>query len=175
LNVRNAVCLLIFLVLQSCGDENPARPVHRKPANDKALKEQFMRANQALMQKESDELDAYARSHKFPVVSTTSGIKYFVYRPSQKGDSIKPGMQIRMTYTVSLLDGTVCYSSDTEGKRSFEVEHANVESGIHRGVQYLKKGDAAILLVPSYLAHGLLGDMNKIPPQSPVIYNIQID
>ena len=51
----------------------------------------------------------------------------------------------------------------------------NIESGIHKGVQYLKRGDKALLLVPSHLAHGLLGDYKKIPPQMPIVYDIQID
>jgi FKBP-type peptidyl-prolyl cis-trans isomerase FkpA len=49
-----------------------------------------------------------------------------------------------------------------------------IESGIHKAVQFMKKGDKALILIPSHLAHGLLGDMNKIPPQTPIIYDIYI-
>jgi len=75
----------------------------------------------------------------------------------------------------------LCYSSKTDGPKTFVVGHEilhegedKLESGIHRGVQYLKRGDKAILLIPSPLAQGLLGDMKKIPPQSPIVYDIYI-
>jgi FKBP-type peptidyl-prolyl cis-trans isomerase len=54
------------------------------------------------------------------------------------------------------------------------VGHDDIESGIHKGLQYLKRGDKAILLIPSPLAHGLLGDMKKIPPQMPIVYEVQL-
>jgi FKBP-type peptidyl-prolyl cis-trans isomerase len=41
-------------------------------------------------------------------------------------------------------------------------------------VKYLKHGDKALLLIPSHLAHGLLGDFKKIPPQMPIIYDVEI-
>lgn len=119
-------------------------------------------------------MDYYAKTHKMPVVKTLSGIRYYVYEPSKKGDSIKDNMSIEMDFDVSLLDGTLCYSSKTEGKRTFVVSHDDVESGVHAGVKYLKRGDKAILLIPSPLAHGLLGDMNKIPPQSPIVCDVRI-
>jgi FKBP-type peptidyl-prolyl cis-trans isomerase FkpA len=172
--VRPEVVLFV-LILTFCKPEVKQDRAPRRGVSEKRLKEQFMRANQQLLRKENDELEAYARAHRFPVVTTASGIKLYVYHHSEKGDSIRAGSQVVMSYTVSLPDGTVCYSSDAEGKRRFEVEHEDIESGIHRGLQYLKRGDKAILLIPSYLAHGLMGDMKKIPPQSPVIYNLQVD
>ena len=50
----------------------------------------------------------------------------------------------------------------------------NIEDGLHKAVLYLKSGDKAKILIPSHLAHGLLGDSKKIPPMSPIIYDIEI-
>jgi FKBP-type peptidyl-prolyl cis-trans isomerase len=142
--------------------------------NHKRIKDQFVKANQQLMQKENDEMDYYAKTHNMAFVKTASGIRYFVYKHSTKGDSIKDGMQITMNFNLKLLDGTECYSSKTEGPKTFVVGHENIESGIHKGVQYLKRGDKAVLLIPSVLAHGLLGDFDKIPPQMPIVYDVEI-
>ncbi|MBX3163767.1 MAG: FKBP-type peptidyl-prolyl cis-trans isomerase [Bacteroidetes bacterium] len=145
------------------------------------IKQQLIKANQHLAQREIDNMNYYAKSHQLPFVQTASGIRYYVYKPSAKGDSIKEGMKITMDYNVSLLDGTLCYSSQTDGAKTFIVGHEilregqeKLESGIHRGVQFLKRGDKAILLIPSPLAQGLLGDMKKIPPQMPIVYDIYI-
>jgi len=42
--------------------------------------------------------------HTINFIKTTSGIRYFVYNPSAKGDSIKNGDEIKIDFTVSLLD-----------------------------------------------------------------------
>ncbi len=163
------------VILTSCGDPVKEEHKHTKPIDEQALKKQFEKANQALVQKENDEMDQFARSHQMNFVRTTSGIRYYVYQPSAKGDSIKESMEITMSFKVSLMDGTEVYNSDQSGKRTFKVGYENIESGIHKGVQYLKRGDKALLLVPSHLAHGLLGDYKKIPPQMPIVYDVQID
>lgn len=170
--------LLIYLTLicflfSFCSE--PVKEEHNKPIDEEALKKQFEEANKALIQKENDEMDFYAKSHQMNFVRTGSGVRYFVYAPSAKGDSIRDNMEITMSFKVSLMDGTEVYNSTESGKRTFKVGYENIESGIHKGVQYLKKGDKALLLVPSHLAHGLLGDYKKIPPQMPIVYDVQIE
>ncbi|MDO8999516.1 MAG: FKBP-type peptidyl-prolyl cis-trans isomerase [Bacteroidota bacterium] len=175
--VSSAFCGCIFLVAFSCeSSSKKEKPKNNFPKtiNEEKLKKQFETANKQVIQKEIDEMDYYVKTHKMPFVNTTSGIRYYVYKPSAHGDSIKDGEEIVMNFVVSLLDGTECYSSKTEGKKTFIVGNENIESGIHKGVKYLKHGDKALLLIPSHLAHGLLGDFNKIPPQMPIIYDIEI-
>lgn len=171
--LKNSSFLILLLFLAGCGS-NHSEEKHTKPINKEALKQQFVKANQGLVQKESDDMDNYARNHQMPFQKTASGIRYYVYSPSAKGDSIREGEQVTMDYTVSLLDGTECYSSAKEGPKTFIVGHEDLESGIHKGLQYLKRGDKALILIPSHLAHGLLGDMKKIPPQMPIVYDVQI-
>lgn len=169
---------LIFILLGGVSCKEPEIHQTQTPAQnsvtDKLIKEQFIRANQQLMQKENDEMDNYAKSHKMPFFRTQSGIRYYVYKPSAKGDSIRDSMLISMDFEVRLLNGSLCYSSKTEGRKTFVVGHENIESGVHKGVQYLKRGDKALLLIPSPLAHGLLGDFKKIPPQMPIICDIAV-
>lgn len=167
--------LLVVLLVSGCKDapskeQTPARSLAE---TDKVIKEQVVRVNKQLLQKESDEMDFYAKMHQLPVTKTASGIRFYVYEASAKGDSIREGMRIDLDFEISLLDGTLCYSSKTEGRRTVQVDHDDVESGIHRGLKYLKRGDKAIFLIPSPLAHGLLGDMNKIPPQSPIVVDLK--
>ncbi len=167
------LCLITISCNNTTDNENRNKQ-YQKPINQEKIKNQFVKANQQLVQKENDEMDFYVKSHKMPFVKTTSGIRYFVYNASAKGDSIKDNEQITINFKVSLLNGTECYSSETLGKKTFIVGNENMESGIHKGVKYLKHGDKALLLIPSHLAHGLLGDFDKIPPQMPIIYDVEI-
>jgi len=172
--VSIAKALTLLIILQSCkGETNPQhQPVQE--INPEHLKKQFIKANQQIVQKENDEMDYYAKSHQMPFIETKSGIRYYVYEPSAKGDSIKDGMEITMDFKISLLTGEEVYSSKQLGEKTFKVGYENIESGIQKGVQYLKRGDKALLLIPSHLAHGLLGDSKKIPPQMPIVYDVQI-
>lgn len=170
--------LFLCLLLNSCNN-NETKQIDVSPKtdqeNNELIKNQFIKANQQLMQKENDEMDYYAKSHQLNFTRTGSGIRYFVYKPSINGDSIKDNIKITLNFTLKLMDGTLCYSSKTEGSRTFFVGHEDIESGIHKGLKYLKRGDKAILLIPSPLAHGLLGDFNKIPPQMPIVYDVEVD
>lgn len=169
--------LALVICLPACGDpkKQPKREERLySEADKKAVKDQFVKANQQLMQKENDEMDNYAKMHKMAFIRTGSGIRYFVYKASEKGDSITPGMQVNMDFVLSLLDGTECYNSKREGRKTLVIAQEEAESGIHKGLQYLKRGDKAILLIPSPLAHGLLGDFKKIPPQMPIVYEVQV-
>lgn len=165
------VCSLFL----ACGSNTSTKkPKPFTQAEQEAIKNTFVKANQQLLQKEKDDMDVYAQMHQLRFTETPSGVRYCVYKPAAKGDSIKPGQSVEMEYNVSLLDGTECYSSKTEGNKVFIVEAAELESGIHRGLSYLKRGDRAIFLIPSPLAHGLLGDFKKIPPQMPIVYNVYV-
>lgn len=177
---KNTLIISYLIILAAlsgaCDDKNqPSSTQNNNKKMDGALvKQQFIKANQQLIQKENDEMDSYARNHRMSFVKTGSGVRYFVYKASAAGDSIKAGMKVSMEYTLSLLDGTACYSSANDGIKTFIVAGEEAESGIHKGLQYLKRGDCAILLIPSPLAHGLLGDMNKIPPQMPIVYQVRV-
>jgi FKBP-type peptidyl-prolyl cis-trans isomerase len=138
------------------------------------IDQQFVKINQQIVTKENDEMDYYQKSHQFPFVKTNFGVRYYVYKPSIAGDSISNGDIVTINYTLSLLDGTICYSSKTDGEKQFKVGMQDVEDGLHKSILKLKKGDKALLLIPSHLAHGLLGDSKKVPPQSPILYDIEI-
>jgi len=175
--IRSFVTLGLFASLLLSCDHDPVREEKQLPddkVTDKVIRDQFIKANQQLMQKENDEMDYYAKSHKMPFFRTSSGIRYFVYKPSAKGDSIRDSMRVELDFEIRLLNGTLCYSSKTEGRKMVTVGHDDVESGIHKGLQYLKRGDKALLLIPSPLAHGLLGDFNKIPPQMPILCDVSV-
>lgn len=162
---------ILIVSIISC-EENETKPPPK--FNETKVKQQFIKANQLMIAKENDEMDYYQKNHKLPFVTTTSGIRYYVYNKEFKGDSIKDGDILNIHYTISLLDGTECYSSKQDGIKEFKVGMGDAENGLHKAVLYLKTGDKALVLIPSYLAHGLLGDSKKIPPQSPIVYDIEI-
>lgn len=170
---KSVTITLLSVVLCSC-KETP-KEVSQPELDPVKVKDQFIKANQQVVTKEGDEMDYYQKSHKLPFVKTKEGIRYYIYKPSpDKGNLIVDGAIVKINYTVSLLDGTECYSSKTDGPKEFKVGMDNIESGVHRAMLYLREHDKALIMIPSHLAHGVLGDSKKIPPQSPIIYDIEV-
>ena len=91
-----------------------------------------------------------------------------------RGDSIADGDVIIIDYELSLLDGTICYNTDTLGAETIIVGHDNMETGLYEGLLLLHQGDKARLIMPPHLAHGLLGDNNKIPSRSIIIFDLNV-
>lgn len=164
----------LLTVLTSCEPTVKKANLKNEVDPTERIKNQIVKVNQLELQKESDEMDAYERSHQLNFVKTNSGIRYLVYKPSMSGDSLRDNMEVEMDYEVKLLDGTLCYSSKIDGKKKLIIGAEEAESGLHKGLLYLKRGDKALILIPSVLAHGLLGDFKKIPPQMPIIFDIAV-
>jgi FKBP-type peptidyl-prolyl cis-trans isomerase FkpA len=167
------LCGLCGLFLVSCGEDKPTKKNLTKKEYER-MKEDMMKANRALMEKESAEIDAYIANRKdWHMTMSGTGLRYEVYQPG-KGDTVKPGQFVKVNYRILLLDGTVCYTSEKDGAKEFKVEQDNVESGLHEGIQHMNPGSKARFVLPAHLAHGLTGDNDKIPPLSTVIYEVEL-
>lgn len=129
--------------------------------------------NRQFMRDESAQIEGYVERRGWEMTTTGTGLRYMIYEKGT-GPRAEAGMRAEITYVVSLIDGTVVYTSDESGPTEFLIGQDNVESGIHEGITYMHVGDKARFILPSHLAHGLTGDQNKIPPRSSVVYDITL-
>lgn len=164
--------LVCLSICQSCGDAHK-KTTKNTNLQSKEFQDKLINANKMYVRKESDEIDQYITHRGWKMTMTGTGLRYMI---TQKGNGIAaiPEKYAKVNYKISLLDGTLCYSSDSTGAKVFLIGHDNVESGLHEGIQLLHVGDKAVFILPSYLAHGLMGDDSKIPPKSSVIYDIEL-
>lgn len=162
----------ISLVLTACSDSEPQELV--QPTTEWS-QDQSSDMNQVFSSEEEDEIDLFVKRHQdWKVSKTGTGLRYFIYEKSQNEDTAKVGDVVTVDFDVSLLDGSICYSSAENGPESFMVERADIESGLHEAMQMLCTGDKAKFILPSRMAHGLIGDEEKIPPLTPVVYDIHL-
>lgn len=162
--------ILLFLLV-SCQEE----PKKEKPKDIDWDKKKSSDVNRKWVENEELQIDKYVeRRSSWDVTKTGTGLRYFIYDKNPEGDSIYPGMEVHLNYKVELLDGTLCYTSDSTGTESFIVDHEDIESGLHEGIKYFRKGEKGVIIIPHYLAHGLIGDRSMIPPLSTVIYTIEV-
>jgi len=90
------------------------------------------------------------------------------------GERAVKGKKATIRYEVRLINGNLCYSSAQQGPKEFTIGHSGIEVGTEEGILLMHVGDRAKFIVPSHLAFGLLGDQDKIPPQSTLIYDIEL-
>ena len=142
-------------------------------AEQSEFKNNLVKANKGLVIKDQDNITDYLAKKEWNMTETNTGLWYEIIKHGD-GQKAITGKVIHLRYQVKLMDGTVCYSSDSLGVKSFKIGQGGVESGLEEGVLLLKEGDAARFILPPYLAFGLLGDENKIPPRSTIVYNVEM-
>lgn len=163
--------MLLLLTASTCKNR------YRQPAvSDQELnqyKEPLVNVNRQLVEKDRILIEKYAERRNWDMQGSETGM-YYLIDSTGSGDVVQDGDLVTITYNLSLLDGTLCYSTDSLGAESFVVGHEDVESGLDEGVRLMRKGDKAKLIIPPHLAHGLLGDQDKIPPRSIILIELEM-
>lgn len=105
---------------------------------------------------------------------TPSGLRYqFITR----GDGVasKKGKTVSVHYKGQLLDGTVFDSSYKRNQPiEFTLGTGQVIPGWDEGIQLLSVGDKARFVIPSNLGYGAKGAGGVIPPDSPLIFDVEL-
>ena len=167
--VRFFFLLFLSCTLLCCG--NSAKP--KPPVDQLRLKNELEKVNKYEVEKEQDEIGQYITHHQWLMEKTGSGLRYMILKKGN-GKSPVSGNIVKVNYTISLLDGTVCYSSMKDGPYEFKVEGDEVESGLHEAVQLMHLGEKSKFILPSFLAHGLHGDDGRIPPLSSIEVDLEL-
>jgi FKBP-type peptidyl-prolyl cis-trans isomerase len=158
-----------MIIFFSCNSEEKSKAKKNIPNKKESLEE----INRLLVDKDTELIKSYIERRGWEMNMTKSGLWYMIYEDGT-GNLIQKGDYITYNYKVWLLDGTLIYTSDELGEKSFVVGKGGVESGLEEGVLLLKEKSKARLILPPHLAHGLIGDENKIPARSILVYDIEI-
>jgi len=167
--------LMLFSVLLM-GAFWSCEPERKKPktlSEIKAYEEPLQKVNQILLKQDEAKIRAHCERRAWSMQMTSSGM-WFGKLKSSELDSVKRGDFVNIKFSVSLLDGKVLYSSDSMGTKTFEVGHGGVESGLEEGILLMRNREKYRFILPPHKAHGLLGDLNKIPARSIIVYEVEI-
>ena len=167
--VMRSFVLIFLLIFFSCNTE---KQKENKPAF-KHTKESLQEVNKLLVDKDVELIKSYVNRRKWDMNITETGLWYMINKETN-GEDIVKGDYITYNYKVRLLNGTLCYSSDSLGAKSIIVGQGGVETGLEEGILMLKNGSKARFIMPPHLAHGLIGDENRIPARAVIIYDIEI-
>lgn len=164
---------VLSLICCTLSCRNRTQNAQAPPPTEQQVKQELITSHQMYIKQEDDEINQYIKRHKYVMQTTRTGIHYMFYKHGN-GDQPEVGDYATVSYKVSLLDGTVCYDSKSEGPKQFKVGQDAVESGVHQAVEMMHVGDEGLFIIPSYLAHGLVGDRERIPPGAVVVYDINL-
>jgi peptidylprolyl isomerase len=107
-------------------------------------------------------------------VTTESGLTYIITKRGD-GDAIKSGDNVIVNYTGLLTNGAMFDSSVTRNEPfSFPVGLGMVIKGWDEGLQNLRIGDHATLIIPPEIGYGANGAGGVIPPNATLIFIIEV-
>ena len=105
---------------------------------------------------------------------TPSGLRYKILQEG-KGKKASKGDMVSVHYKGQLLDGQVFDSSYQRKKPiDFTLGVGQVISGWDEGIQLLKVGEKARLVIPSNIAYGSQGAGGVIPPDATLIFDVEL-
>lgn len=124
------------------------------------------------LKNEEENINAYILKNNISVNPEPSGL-YFIPIRQGKGPQAKIGDHVSVHYTGKFLDGTI-FDSSYERSRpiDFELGRGQVISGWDEGIEKMKKGGKALLIIPSDIGYGT--GRGQIPPYTPLVFEVEL-
>ena len=112
-----------------------------------------------------------------PIVTTPSGLKY-VDITVGTGPVVKTGDHVVVAYVGKLLDGTIFDASEKHPDMGpglpYQQGVTSLIAGWTEGTSTMKVGGKRKLIIPPQLGYGMQGQGDVIPPNSTLIFEVEM-
>ena len=158
---------IINIKINAVGDKAQSFDPVKAFQNFNKLKEERINKQKKRMEKLLKDLsNGYSK--------TDSGLMY-KFLDNKNSNKPTKGQKVKVHYKGMLLDGTVF---DSSFKRNQPIEFTlgvgQVIKGWDEGISLLGVGDKASFIIPSDLAYGESGAGGVIPPNAPLIFEVEL-
>jgi FKBP-type peptidyl-prolyl cis-trans isomerase FkpA len=165
--------LFLFVAAGLISCKNRPNDGETKNLSPDQLNEKLLEAYKTTVEFENKQIDKLITNSGWNMIETPTGLRYQILEKGN-GPKITAGKFVQFEFEVKLINKETIYSSEQTGLKEFKVGSGGVESGLEEGILLLRVGDKARFIIPSYLAHGLSGDQDKIPPKATLIYTLKL-
>jgi len=170
-NLRFIAGIIFIANLIACVESRPK--VEKDQLDDQQIEESLLKANRYLVRSEEEDINDFIRRYGWKMDKSGTGLRYAI-EETGRGNKVSYGQLVTLEYSVKLLTGEEVYSSIKDGLKQFVAGRGGVEAGLEEGIIMMRKGDRAKFVLPSHLAFGLLGDSERIPPRTTLVYEVHL-
>jgi FKBP-type peptidyl-prolyl cis-trans isomerase len=133
----------------------------------------------AQLKKDDALIQKYLRQNRITNAKKTESGVYYVIKEEGTGPEVNMGDTVTVNYTGTFLDGTEFDKSSPERPFVFQTGVGNVIPGFDEGLDQLREGSKAIIIIPSSLAYGPRGAKRSpteyvIPPNSVIVFDLEV-
>ena len=129
----------------------------------------FQKAELEKQKAMQDQLNKVSKGAK----KTPSGLMYKIEEKGY-GSKLIPGDTVSVHYTGKLINGKIFDSSSDRGALKVILGETRLIPGFTEGITLLNMGAKATLIIPSNLGYGERGYPPVIPPNSVIIFEVEI-
>lgn len=163
------ITVLLFMVLIACEQEEKPKP------QPNWTKEQSVKLGEELAKEENLRIQLFLeRQTAYNFSKTGSGLYHAPISEGTGSAFAVEGDMACVDIKIMLLDKTVCYETNEDECLELRIDKSEAESGLQEALKLMKEGDRSMLIIPSHLAHGLVGDQDKIPPLSTLLVDVTL-
>lgn len=173
MRIEAPIVVFLLLCVFSCGESQQDKKEKMSPEEREAFRDSIRKENKRLARYEDRAIEDYIERRGWEMKKTGTGLRYMI-RDEGSGKKARKGMLAKVEYRVELLSGQTLYSSEEKGPKTFLIGKDNEVTGLHQGIRFLKEGGEAVFIMPYHLAHGLVGDMEKVPMHASLVYHIEL-
>ncbi|MBV2225044.1 MAG: peptidylprolyl isomerase [Cloacibacterium sp.] len=131
--------------------------------------------NKAYIAKQEEEAAKKLEGLKAGMTTTASGLMYKITKSNPEGKAPKAGDMVSVHYAGKLTNGQEFDNSFKRGEPiEIPIGVGQVIKGWDEGIQLLKEGEAATLLIPSELGYGTRGAGGVIPQNAWLIFDVEL-
>ncbi|MBO7485829.1 MAG: peptidylprolyl isomerase [Spirochaetaceae bacterium] len=123
--------------------------------------------------KARSQLEAYMDKYSTGFEKLDNGLRYKILKEG-KGEKVGTGKQVTTKYKGYFVDGRVFDSTDMHDPIEFETGAGKMIPGFDLMVQDMKLNEKRTVLLPPDLAYGERGAGRVIPPNTPIMFDIEV-
>ncbi len=123
---------------------------------------------------EDQQIENYISTNKINVTTKTAdGLRVAVTQAQPDSVAITTGKTVTLNYTGKLMDGTQ-FDSNVAGTFQVRIGEKQLVTGFENGLSTLRAGEKATIIFPSALGYSTIGSGARVPPYSPLAFEVQI-